>query len=100
MPRKKTIAHILRDNFGFLKEHYGVKKIGLFGSAVKGRLKKNSDVDILIEFSRPVGFKYLQLAGHIENILGRKVDIITPAGIRSIRIKEVAADILRNIVYV
>lgn len=100
MPNQKTVAKVLKDNCDFLKENYGVKRIGLFGSVVKGQLKKNSDIDILIEFSKPLGFKYIQLVEYLEALLGREVDILTPAGIKSIRVKRVADNIARSIVYV
>jgi len=61
-------------------ERFGVKRIGLFGSFVKGKQKKESDVDLLVEFMRgKKNFKnFIHLAYLLENLLHRKVELITP----------------------
>ena len=79
---------------------YGVKKIGLFGSYAKGTPAKGSDIDILVEFEKPIGLKFIEFAEYLEGLLGTKVDILTPAGIKSIRIDKVAGNITESIVYV
>ncbi len=100
MLTKKEIITILKKELPYLKAIFGVKRIGLFGSFSKGIQREDSDVDIIVEFEKPIGLKFVELADYIENILGRKVDILTPAGIKSIRIKKVAEDIKKSIVYV
>ena len=77
-----------------------MKRMGLFGSFAKGTSGEDSDVDILVEFEKPVGFEFIELAEYIEELLDRRVDILTPEGIKSIRLKEVASDIERSVVYV
>jgi hypothetical protein len=57
-------------------------------------------VDVVVEFDRPIGLKFVEFAEYLERLLGRKVDVLTPAGIRGIRIRRVAKDIAENIVYV
>ena len=44
------IKKFLKKHEAELKEKYGVKEIGIFGSYIRGKQKKNSDVDILVEF--------------------------------------------------
>jgi len=44
----------------------------------------------IMEFEKPIGLKFFELSEHIEKVLGKKVDILTPAGIKSIRVKKVA----------
>jgi len=83
-----------------LRQNYKVKKIGIFGSYARGEQKEMSDVDIVVEFEKPIGLKFFELADYIENLLGRKIDILTPAGINSIRVKKVAEDIKKSIEYV
>ncbi len=83
-----------------LKQNYKVKKIGIFGSYARGEQKEDSDVDLVVEFEKPIGLKFIELSDYIEKALGKKVDILTPAGIQSIRIKKVAEDIKKSIVYV
>ncbi len=83
-----------------LRQNYKVKKIGIFGSYARGEQKEDSDVDLVVEFEKPIGLKFMELSDYIEKALGKKVDILTPAGINSIRVKKVAEDIKKSIVYV
>ena len=100
MITRKEIIAILRRESPHLKTIFGVKRIGIFGSYSKGVQKEDSDVDLIVEFERPIGLKFFELSEYIENLLGKKVDILTPAGIKSIRVKEVAENIKKSIVYV
>lgn len=100
MLSRKEVIEILRERQAYLRGDFGVKKIGLFGSFAKGIEKESSDVDILIEFEKPIGLKFIELAEYIEKLLGRKVDILTMEGINSIRVKKVSDDIKRSVVYV
>ena len=99
MTREK-IVEILRKELPHFVSEYGVKRIGLFGSYAKGAPTKGSDIDILVEFERPIGLKFIEFAGYLERLLGRSVDILTPVGIESIRVERVARDIKESIVYV
>jgi predicted nucleotidyltransferase len=53
-----------------------------------------------VEFERPIGFRFLDLVDYLEAVLGRKVDVLTPAGVQNIRIDRVAKSIAESIVYV
>ncbi len=97
---KEEAVNRLRNNLPYLSLTYGVKKIGLFGSYAKGVQREDSDVDLLIEFERPIGLKFVALANHLEALLGKNIDILTPVGIKKIRIKKVSGDIEKGIVYV
>jgi predicted nucleotidyltransferase len=96
----EDVKEILRRELPKLKAEFGVKRIGLFGSFSSGKQKQASDVDLLIEFEKPIGFKFMIMAEYLEKRLGRKVDILTPAGVNSIRIKPIAKSILSTVVYV
>ena len=100
MLTKKKVLELLRKDFPYLRSRYNVKRIGLFGSFAKGLQHKKSDVDIFVEFQKPIGLDFVDLTEHVEKILGKKVDAITPEGIKGIRIKEVADSIKRGIIYV
>lgn len=99
MTREK-VMDILRKELSYLVSEYGVKRIGLFGSYAKGLHREDSDIDILVEFEKPIGLKFVEFGEYLEKLLGRKADILTPAGIKGIRIKEVAEHIKKSIVYV
>ncbi len=100
MLTKKEIITILKKELPYLKAIFGVKRIGLFGSSAKGTQREDSDVDIVVEFEKPIGLKFIELSDYMEKVLGKKVDILTPAGIQSIRVKKVADDIKKSIIYV
>ncbi|MFH1259929.1 MAG: nucleotidyltransferase family protein [Elusimicrobiota bacterium] len=100
MLTRENVLDILRAEFAFLKNNFTVKRIALFGSFAKNTQKENSDVDIFVEFEKPIGLKFIELVDYLEKILGRKTDVLTPAGVKAIRIKKVAEDIERSIVYV
>lgn len=100
MLTREKITKILQKNHRHLASKYGVKRIGLFGSYAKGNPTETSDIDIVVEFSRPIGFRFVEFAEHLENLLGRHVDVLTPAGIRGIRIDRVARSIEESTLYV
>ena len=97
---KEDIITLIKSSLPALRREYGVKRIGVFGSAVTGHLDDTSDIDLVVEFERPIGFKFLDLAEDLERLLGRKVDILTPDGMNSIRVPSVAENIRENTVYV
>jgi len=99
MTREKIIG-ILRKELPYFVSEYGVKRIGLFGSYARGTPAKGSDVDILVEFEKPIGLKFIEFAEYLERLLGSKTDILTPAGVDGIRIQKVAESIKDSIVYV
>jgi len=99
MKREKVIE-ILRKELPYFASEYGVRKIGLFGSYAKGTPARGSDIDIFVEFERPIGLKFIEFAEYLEGLLGKSVDILTPVGVETIRIERVARNIKESIVYV
>ncbi len=66
-----------------LQARYHVNNIGLFGSVLRGEQKKTSDTDILVEFSKPIGFfKFLELEEYLGTILGTKVDLVSKKALK------------------
>jgi hypothetical protein len=97
---KHKIISILRDNISFIKNEYGVSKIGIFGSYSKNIQTDNSDIDLIIKFEKPIGLKYFELIDFLEEKLGKNVDVITEKGLEQIRIKSVSDSIRNEITYV
>ena len=54
-----------------------IKKAGLFGSFATGEQHKDSDVDILVEAPEGMGFAFFGIHQELEEVLGKKVDVIT-----------------------
>ena len=77
------VLSIVKKNKTFLKERFGVKKIGVFGSMVRGDAKKESDVDVLVEFENTkISFdNFMELSFFLEEVFGKKVDLITTSGL-------------------
>jgi predicted nucleotidyltransferase len=100
MLEQKELVHILRRELPLLVKKYGVRNLGIFGSFAKGCEREDSDVDILVEFEKPLGLSFLDFSEHIEKLCGRKTDIMTSEGLRSVRLKKVAEDIKRSVIYV
>jgi len=77
-------------------EALGVRSLALFGSVVRGEAKSDSDVDILVEFSKPVGlFAFLEVKERLERLLGRRVDLVTRSALHP-RLRD---SILKEAVY-
>lgn len=92
-----TAKKILKQSIPHLKESYSVRRLGVFGSFARGDASQKSDVDILIEFTQPIGlFKLIELEDRLETLLKRDVDVVTVNALKPL-IKDV---ILRETVYV
>ncbi len=100
MLNQEKILSTLKEKQTFLTKEFGVKKIGLFGSFAQNLETEKSDVDILIEFEKPIGFKFFELVEFLENLFQRKVEIITKEGLKSIRVRNVQDSIRESVLYV
>ena len=100
MLTRERITDILLGKSPYLALEYGVKRIGLFGSYAKGTPTEASDIDIVVEFEHPIGFRFIEFTEYLEDLLGKRVDVLTDAGIQGIRIARVAKDIEESIAYV
>lgn len=100
MLTRERIFELLRENYSYLVTQFGVKRIGLFGSYALDKAGAASDVDVVVEFQRPIGLQFVELVEYLEQLLGKKVDVLTPAGIQSIRVNSVACRIMESIIYV
>lgn len=94
MKNLNEIKHILEHHKQRLKDKYHIKSIGLFGSVVRGDMTGSSDVDILVEFEKPIGLDFVSLADELEEILGVKVDLVTPYAIKQRMMKYIEQDLI------
>lgn len=95
MITKSEILTQLKELKPVLAKEYGVKEIGLFGSFADETATDNSDIDLLVELSKPIGWKFFSLEIYLEKIFKRKIDLVTKSAIRE-RIKE---NILKQVSY-
>lgn len=77
------IKNVLEQQKRVLAERFSVKEIGVFGSYVRGEQKEGSDIDILVEFSEPVGFfVFLDLEEYLSGVLSVKVDLVSKKALK------------------
>jgi uncharacterized protein len=81
-PRRAEVLKALRDSRPLL-DAFGVSRLSLFGSFAKDEGRQDSDVDLLVEFSRPVGlFAFVRLQRELGERLGRRVELVTHAALK------------------
>ncbi|GBE02468.1 nucleotidyltransferase domain protein [bacterium BMS3Bbin06] len=91
------IKELIQNHKDELRQQYGLKEIGVFGSYVRGVQREDSDLDILVEFEKPVGFvKFLQLENRLSELLGVKVEIVTKKALKPF----IGKRILQEVMYV
>jgi len=79
----EEIRRALRAHLPELRERYGVKSLGLFGSYVRGEEGPRSDLDILVEFERaPTFFRFIELEDELSQLLGLKVDLVMKSALK------------------
>jgi predicted nucleotidyltransferase len=76
MKFKEVKEILLKHKMEFSKK-YGIKEIGIFGSFARGEEKEISDIDVYIEFEKPIGWEFVDLCEELEILLGTKVDVLT-----------------------
>lgn len=80
---KQSIRKKIKDQFPFLRQKYNVEKLGIFGSVVRDEQKKESDVDMLVEFSSPIGlFDFIGLENFLTKTLDQKVDLVSKKALK------------------
>ena len=90
------IKYGVSNKMEFLKKNYNVKKMGVFGSVARGEQGKKSDLDILVDFSKPIGlFDFLRLERFLSLVLKRRVDLVFKKSLKPAIKKE----ILKNVKY-
>lgn len=83
MKTLEEIKELIQKNKDKLREQYGLKEIGIFGSYVRGEQGEESDVDILIELEKPIGFvRFMRLENALSGLLGTRVELVTKKALK------------------
>src|SRR3989304_4059404 len=93
----ETNISILKEHKAELKEKFGVKEIGIFGSYVSGEYKEKSDLDILVEFEEDakIGLlKFVNLENYLSDLIGVKVDLVEKSALKP----RIGKNILREVI--
>ncbi|MEA3425873.1 MAG: nucleotidyltransferase family protein [Bacteroidota bacterium] len=95
MKESQLIIESLKKLKPELTKRYFVSSIGLFGSIVRDDFSPpHSDVDIIVEFSKPVGIEFIDLAEYLESNIRRKVDLVSQKGIKPKYFEQIQKEIL------
>ena len=89
-----TIKQILFQLKPELAEKFHVRSIGLFGSIVRNDFKSTSDIDIIVDFSKPIGIEFIDLADFIEKRLNIPVDLVSKNGVKKKYFTEIEPEII------
>ena len=91
-----SIRKNLRNSLAQLRRDYSVRRLGIFGSVARGNQTVSSDVDILVDFTHPLGlFRFVELENHLSQLLGKPVDLVTKNALKPI----VKDQILQETIY-
>jgi predicted nucleotidyltransferase len=91
------IKEILRLHKKDLRDRFSVRRIGVFGSYVRGMQRRGSDVDVLVEFEEPIGlFDFMDLEDYLSGLLGVRVDLVSKKALKPV----IGEYILSEVVYV
>jgi len=87
----------IRQNISILKDKYKIKTLAIFGSYVRGQQKRQSDVDIFVDFGKPLSFfKFMALERELRTIVGKKVDLVMKTALKP----RIGEHILKEAVYI
>lgn len=97
MKRLEEIEQILKQHKGELQKKFKVKKIGIFGSYVRGEARETSDVDILVDFYEvPSLLTFLKLEEYLEELLGIRVDLVMESALKP----KISQAVHKEVVYI
>jgi len=95
MNQLEAIKDLLTQLKPELKANYAVSSIGLFGSILRDDFSpEKSDVDIIVDFSEPIGIEFIDLADYLESKMNRKVDLVSRNGIQPKYYQVIESEIL------
>lgn len=88
-------ATILKEHLHHLRRRYHVKSLGIFGSYVRGEQGRNSDLDLLVEFSRPPSLlEFVELRDYLTEVLGVKVDLVMRSALKPALGKQILSEVV------
>ena len=82
MTLKGQVFSLIEREGNALRERYSVRRIGLFGSCLRGEERADSDVDVLVEFDHKTFDNYMGLKFFLEDHLDRHVDLVIADSIK------------------
>ncbi|HOB83101.1 MAG TPA: nucleotidyltransferase family protein [Bacteroidales bacterium] len=96
MLTKEYILKKLAELKPTLYRDFAVKEMGLFGSFSDESFSEESDIDLLVEFEKPIGWKYFSLEIYLEGVFNRKIDLVTKNALK----RQIKDRILKQVYFV
>ena len=96
MSEKEKILNKLKELKPYLNKEFSVSKMGLFGSYGDNTYTDDSDIDILVEFNKPIGWKFFSLEIFLENTFKKRIDLVTHLALKDV----IKNDILQSVQYI
>mgnify|MGYP006204049371 CR=1 FL=1 len=88
------IKSTLERNKSRLFNSYPIKSLAIFGSFARNEEKKNSDLDIIVEFNDKIGVRFIDLANELEKLIELKVDLVSRKGIKKRYLQSIEEDLI------
>lgn len=94
---REEILKKLDANLPYIQQHFGIESIGIFGSVSRGEDTADSDIDLLISFSagQATLSNLVNLGDYLEELFGRKVDLVTERALSSYIRQDVMSEVIR-----
>jgi predicted nucleotidyltransferase len=94
MQTLQKIKTILTEHKSELARKYHLKQLGVFGSYARKDKTAQSDIDLLVEFTEPIGLEFVTLAEELESLLGVRVDLVSVNAIKPKMFKIIKKDLV------
>ena len=90
----QNILQTLRSHMPELQKKYPIGRLGVFGSYARGEATETSDIDIAVEINGPMGLSFVAMADEIEDLFGKKTDVVPLRSIKPQYLQFVQKDII------
>jgi uncharacterized protein len=95
MPDQQIILATLKTAKPLLEKKYAIRNMALFGSYSRNTaVPGSSDIDVLVEFSQPIGIRFVDLADELEELLHHKVDLVSRKAIKPKYFKAIEPELI------
>ena len=94
--KQEDVLQVLKQKDAELTKRFGVESLSLFGSVARNEATQTSDVELLVEFNRPVGyFGLFALQDYLEKLLGCSFDLGTPDSLKPYIKERIVGELIR-----
>jgi uncharacterized protein len=77
-----------------LEKKFGLTTLALFGSYSRDDATDESDIDVMVDFCKPLGIEFVDMADEIESLFNHKVDVVSRGGIKPKYFKAIEPDLI------